>query len=64
MSMKVKRFWIATEGASLVEYAIALIVVTLIGGSGMFAIGNNTVTITAGASDSLAVAYTEMQKIN
>ena len=37
-------------GASLVEYAVALIIVTIIGGGGVIAIGSNSGTLATNAS--------------
>ena len=38
------------SGASLVEYAVALIVVTIVGGAGVILIGQNAGTLTSNAS--------------
>lgn len=39
------------DGASLVEYAVALIVVTIIGGAGVIALGQNAGGVTEAACD-------------
>lgn len=44
-------FFKSEDGASLVEYAVALIVVTIIGGAGVIAIGQNAGTVTGEACD-------------
>ncbi len=44
-------FFKSEDGASLVEYAVALIVVTIIGGAGVIAIGQNAGTVTGAACD-------------
>ncbi len=46
------------DGASLVEYAVALIVVTIIGGAGVIAIGQNAGTVTGAACDTAQAAVT------
>ena len=46
LSMK---FFKSEDGASLVEYAVALIVVTIIGGAGVIAIGQNAGDVTGAA---------------
>ncbi len=42
--MSVRNFLLSENGASLVEYAVALVVVTLVGGV-IFALGGNIATI-------------------
>ncbi|MEM7752308.1 MAG: pilus assembly protein [Pseudomonadota bacterium] len=44
------------DGASLVEYAVALIVVTIIGGAGVIALGQNAGGVTEAACDTTATA--------
>ena len=44
-----KTFRKSEDGASLVEYAVALIVVTIVGGAGVIAIGQNS-GVLAGAA--------------
>jgi Flp pilus assembly pilin Flp len=44
------------DGASLVEYAVALIVVTIIGGAGVIALGQNAGGVTEAACDTTAEA--------
>ena len=44
-----KEFFNRESGATLVEYAVALIVVTLVGGSGTIAVGTNAGIIASGA---------------
>lgn len=44
------------DGASLVEYAVALIVVTIIGGAGVIAIGQNSGLVTGQACQTTADA--------
>jgi len=44
------------DGASLVEYAVALIVVTIVGGAGVIAIGQNAGTLATNASAVVATA--------
>ncbi|MEO1538160.1 MAG: hypothetical protein AAFR73_10555 [Pseudomonadota bacterium] len=43
-------------GASLVEYAVALIVVTIIGGAGVIALGQNAGGVTEAACDTTSTA--------
>lgn len=45
------KFFSNEEGASLVEYAVALIVVTIIGGAGVIALGQNAGGVTEAACD-------------
>lgn len=45
------------DGASLVEYAVALIVVTIIGGAGVIALGQNAGGVTEAACDVTADAF-------
>ena len=49
----------AEDGASLVEYAVALIVVTIIGGAGVIALGQNAGGVTEAACDTTAQALAE-----
>lgn len=44
------------DGASLVEYAVALIVVTIIGGAGVIALGQNAGGLTDLGCDTTAIA--------
>lgn len=44
------------SGASLVEYAVALIVVTIIGGAGVIILGQNAGTLADAACDTTNVA--------
>lgn len=44
------------DGASLVEYAVALIVVTIIGGAGVIALGQNAGGVTEAACNTSATA--------
>lgn len=44
------------DGASLVEYAVALVVVTIIGGAGVIALGQNAGGVTEAACDTTATA--------
>ena len=53
-----KNFRKSESGASLVEYAVALIVVTLIGGAGVIAIGGDGQSLAQDASDTTALAVT------
>ena len=46
------KFFKTNSGASLVEYAVALIVVTIVGGAGVIAISQNSGEITEAACDS------------
>ena len=46
-------------GASLVEYAVALIVVTLVGGAGVLAIGTDAGGLTTSASGITSKACTD-----
>ncbi|MEL7150455.1 MAG: hypothetical protein AAGK71_06960 [Pseudomonadota bacterium] len=45
------KFFTNEDGASLVEYAVALIVVTIIGGAGVIALGQNAGGVTEAACD-------------
>ena len=47
------------SGAALVEYAVALIIVTLVGGMGVLAIGSETRTISSNASTVVSDAVSE-----
>lgn len=51
-----KNFLNSEDGASLVEYAVALIVVTIIGGAGVIALGQNAGGVTEAACDTTAAA--------
>ncbi len=57
------KFRKSEDGASLVEYAVALIVVTIIGGAGVILLGNNAGALaemgceTAGIAASDAASY-------
>lgn len=44
------------DGASLVEYAVALIVVTIIGGAGVIALGQNAGGVAQAGCDTTATA--------
>ena len=46
-------------GASLVEYAVALIIVTMVGGAGVLAIGSSSGAVATNASDVVAQAKTD-----
>jgi len=46
------------DGASLVEYAVALIVVTIIGGAGVIALGQNAGGIAEAGCDATEAART------
>ena len=50
------RFLEREDGASLVEYAVALIVVTIIGGAGVIALGQNAGGVTEAACDTTVKA--------
>ncbi len=50
------KFMGSEDGASLVEYAVALIVVTIIGGAGVIALGQNAGGVTEAACDTTADA--------
>ena len=50
------KFMGSEDGASLVEYAVALIVVTIIGGAGVIALGQNAGGVTEAACDTTAEA--------
>ena len=52
-------FFAKEDGASLVEYAVALIVVTIIGGAGVIALGQNAGGVTEAACDTAGQALTE-----
>ena len=52
----ISNFVKAEDGASLVEYAVALIVVTIIGGAGVIALGQNAGGVTEAACDTTAEA--------
>lgn len=54
-----KTFIHSESGASLVEYAVALIVVTIIGGAGVIAIGQNAGGVTNLACDTTAEALSQ-----
>ncbi len=43
-------------GATLVEYAVALLVVIIVGGSGAIAVGSNTGVLASAGSDSVELA--------
>ncbi|MEQ9040688.1 MAG: hypothetical protein RIE24_20280 [Silicimonas sp.] len=45
------KFRKSEDGASLVEYAVALIVVTIVGGAGVIALGQNAGTLAEGGCD-------------
>ena len=45
------KFRKSEDGASLVEYAVALIVVTIVGGAGVIALGNNAGTLAEAGCD-------------
>ena len=46
------------SGASLVEYAVALIVVTIVGGAGVIFIGNDSGALAGCAADTVSDAAT------
>lgn len=50
------KFARSEEGASLVEYAVALIVVTIIGGAGVIALGQNAGGVAEAGCDTTAAA--------
>ena len=52
----IKTFARSEAGASLVEYAVALIVVTIIGGAGVIALGQNAGTVAGTACDTTVAA--------
>lgn len=52
----IKTFIADERGASLVEYAVALVVVTLVGGAGVIAVGNQGATSVDSACDIVAQA--------
>jgi len=56
MRVHFNKFARSEDGASLVEYAVALIVVTIIGGAGVIALGQNAGGVTEAACDTTAVA--------
>ncbi len=61
------KFMGSEDGASLVEYAVALIVVTIIGGAGVIALGQNAGGVTEAACDITATAYqtaSELENVN
>lgn len=45
------KFRKSEDGASLVEYAVALIVVTIVGGAGVIAVGSNAGTLAQAGCD-------------
>jgi Flp pilus assembly pilin Flp len=47
------------DGASLVEYAVALIVVTIIGGAGVIALGQNAGGLAELGCDTAAIANSQ-----
>ncbi len=48
------------DGASLVEYAVALIVVTIVGGAGVLLIGNDAGSLAECGAETLADAFDEV----
>ena len=56
MRVLFKNFMGSEDGASLVEYAVALIVVTIIGGAGVIALGQNAGGVTEAACDTTSEA--------
>jgi len=54
----ITRFARSEDGASLVEYAVALIVVTIIGGAGVIALGQNAGGIAEAGCDAAENART------
>ena len=56
MRVLFSNFLKSEDGASLVEYAVALIVVTIIGGAGVIALGQNAGGVTEAACDTTAEA--------
>lgn len=52
----IKTFARSEAGASLVEYAVALIVVTIIGGAGVIALGQNAGTVAGTACETTRTA--------
>ncbi len=48
------------SGASLVEYAVALIVVTIVGGAGVIAVGQNAGTLAGAGCDQAGAAVTAL----
>jgi len=56
MRVLFEKFLGSEDGASLVEYAVALIVVTIIGGAGVIAIGQNAGSVTGAACDTTRLA--------
>ena len=56
MRVLFREFMGSEDGASLVEYAVALIVVTIIGGAGVIALGQNAGGVTEAACDTTALA--------
>ena len=50
------KFRKSESGASLVEYAVALIVVTIVGGAGVIVIGQNSGTLAGAACDTVNLA--------
>ena len=55
------KFRKSEDGASLVEYAVALIVVTLVGGAGVIAIGQNAGALAEDACGVVATAASDGQ---
>ncbi|MDJ0638186.1 MAG: hypothetical protein QNJ20_05075 [Paracoccaceae bacterium] len=56
MRVEFLNFAKSEDGASLVEYAVALIVVTIIGGAGVIALGQNAGGVTEAACGTAADA--------
>ena len=54
-----KNFKKSESGASLVEYAVALIVVTIIGGAGVIALGTNAGALAELGCDTAGIAASE-----
>ncbi|MEM6387534.1 MAG: hypothetical protein AAF986_11205 [Pseudomonadota bacterium] len=61
MRVLLSNFRKSEAGASLVEYAVALIVVTIIGGAGVIALGQNAGGVTEAACDTTSTALTAAQ---
>ena len=59
MRVHFSKFMGSEDGASLVEYAVALIVVTIIGGAGVIALGQNAGGVTEAACNTTADALAE-----
>ena len=53
------KFRKSEDGASLVEYAVALIVVTIIGGAGVIALGGNAGALAELGCDTAGTAATD-----